>query len=113
MVRNMLLVLQSGGRLAAADGQRVNGVYTLRKAAYTGCAVEDHEGCPKEPTWQIKAVRVVYDPVKARVKYSNASVELFRPEERRVGKECVSTCRSRWSPHHSKKKKLTTASIDQ
>ncbi|BAI97387.1 LPS-assembly protein LptD [Sphingobium sp. TA15] len=77
MVRNMLLVLQSGGRLAAADGQRVNGVYTLRKAAYTGCAVEDHEGCPKEPTWQIKAVRVVYDPVKARVKYSNASVELF------------------------------------
>src|SRR3546814_15822543 len=23
-----------------------------------------------------------------------------RPEERRVGKECVSTCRSRWSPYH-------------
>src|SRR3546814_11520007 len=23
-----------------------------------------------------------------------------RSEERRVGKECVSTCRSRWSPHH-------------
>src|SRR3546814_18365281 len=23
-------------------------------------------------------------------------------EERRVGKECVSTCRSRWSPYHSK-----------
>src|SRR3546814_19360922 len=28
-----------------------------------------------------------------------------RSEERRVGKECVSTCRSRWSPAHSKKKK--------
>src|SRR3546814_15096116 len=28
----------------------------------------------------------------------------FRSEERRVGKECVSTCRSRWSPDHSKKK---------
>src|SRR3546814_13547767 len=25
-----------------------------------------------------------------------------RSEERRVGKECVSTCRSRWSPYHSK-----------
>src|SRR3546814_15095758 len=25
---------------------------------------------------------------------------LNRSEERRVGKECVSTCRSRWSPHH-------------
>src|SRR3546814_13691213 len=24
----------------------------------------------------------------------------FRPEERRVGKECVSTCRSRGSPYH-------------
>src|SRR3546814_12351486 len=27
-----------------------------------------------------------------------------RSEERRVGKECVSTCRSRWSPYHEKKK---------
>src|SRR3546814_15031897 len=29
----------------------------------------------------------------------------LRSEERRVGKECVSTCRSRWSPYHSKKEK--------
>src|SRR3546814_14734001 len=27
-----------------------------------------------------------------------------RSEERRVGKECVSTCRSRWTPYHYKKK---------
>src|SRR3546814_16514451 len=27
-----------------------------------------------------------------------------RSEARRVGKECVSTCRSRWSPYHQKKK---------
>src|SRR3546814_20560804 len=26
--------------------------------------------------------------------------EVLRSEERRVGKECVSTCRSRWSPYH-------------
>src|SRR3546814_13758362 len=26
-----------------------------------------------------------------------------RSEERRVGKACVSTCRSRWSPYHEKK----------
>src|SRR3546814_14201080 len=25
---------------------------------------------------------------------------IVRSEERRVGKECVSTCRSRWSPYH-------------
>src|SRR3546814_20165831 len=27
----------------------------------------------------------------------------WRSEERRVGKECVSTCRSRWSPYHYNK----------
>src|SRR3546814_18232791 len=30
-----------------------------------------------------------------------------RSEVCRVGKECVSTCRSRWSPYHYKKKKYT------
>src|SRR3546814_42397 len=29
-----------------------------------------------------------------------AVVDIDRSEERRVGKECVSTCRSRWSPYH-------------
>src|SRR3546814_14612664 len=33
---------------------------------------------------------------------------LGRSEERRVGKECVSTCRSRRSPYHSIKKKTNT-----
>src|SRR3546814_19634223 len=31
-----------------------------------------------------------------------------RSEERRVGKECVSTCRSRWSPYNYKKKQTNT-----
>src|SRR3546814_18684658 len=38
--------------------------------------------------------------------YSPLDVGLLmmpRSEERRVGKECVSTCRSRWSPYHYKK----------
>src|SRR3546814_7771807 len=29
-----------------------------------------------------------------------AAGQAERSEERRVGKECVSTCRSRWSPYH-------------
>src|SRR3546814_8851153 len=29
-----------------------------------------------------------------------ALLSFIRSEERRVGKECVSTCRSRWSPYH-------------
>src|SRR3546814_20894657 len=32
-----------------------------------------------------------------------AAFLLYRSEERSVGKECVSTCRSWWSPYHSKK----------
>src|SRR3546814_12803264 len=32
--------------------------------------------------------------------------DVLRSEARRVGQECVSTCRSRWSPFHYKKKQL-------
>src|SRR3546814_13916798 len=32
--------------------------------------------------------------------YGDPAFDLARSEERRVGKECVSTCRSRWSPYH-------------
>src|SRR3546814_1157046 len=31
---------------------------------------------------------------------SKDEAALARSEERRVGKECVSTCRARWSPYH-------------
>src|SRR3546814_20934593 len=33
-------------------------------------------------------------------------MEIMRSEERRVGKECVSKCRSRWSPTHYNKKNV-------
>src|SRR3546814_19726955 len=46
--------------------------------------------------------------IEAQARYqqsgrAGASAEALsnsRSEERRVGKECVSTCRSRWSPYH-------------
>src|SRR3546814_14511406 len=34
-----------------------------------------------------------------------AQLAFIRSEERRVGKECVRTCRSRWAPSHLKKNK--------
>src|SRR3546814_20236540 len=46
-------------------------------------------------------------PVENRIRLLSEVTEALiavRSEERRVGKECVSTCRSRWSPYHSKKK---------
>src|SRR3546814_1234598 len=35
-----------------------------------------------------------------QAKLEEVAAALARPEERRVGKECVSTGRSRWSPNH-------------
>lgn len=77
VVENLLLVLERGGRLAAQRGVTENEVITLNRAAYSPCAVEDSEGCPKQPTWQIRAVQVVYDPHRRRVTYKGARVELF------------------------------------
>src|SRR3546814_13101061 len=37
-----------------------------------------------------------------RTERSPPAVLMDRSEERRVGKECVSTCRSRWAPYHYK-----------
>src|SRR3546814_12172850 len=37
--------------------------------------------------------------------------DLIRSEERRVGKECVSTCRSRWSPCREKRKQRIITKI--
>src|SRR3546814_4703906 len=40
------------------------------------------------------------DLVKVKTNWTSCWLEKIRSEERRVGKECVSTCRSRWSPYH-------------
>src|SRR3546814_17045574 len=51
-------------------------------------------------TMQALSGRPVYlDAWDARVPNSMAHINLTRTEERRVGKEGVSTCRSRWSPY--------------
>src|SRR3546814_2285702 len=47
-------------------------------------------------TW-IFPVRPSMRLIADTILFSN---EHTRSEERRVGKECVSTCRSRWSPYH-------------
>src|SRR3546814_9038164 len=41
--------------------------------------------------------RITKDDVVAAAQKGGSTA---RSEERRVGKECVSTCRSRWSPYH-------------
>jgi len=77
VIENLLLVLNDGGRLAAARGVRQNGRSTLDKAVYTPCSVVDSHGCPKEPIWKISAVRVVHDPVKHRISYDGARISFL------------------------------------
>lgn len=77
-VANMLVVLEQGGRLAAAKGTReTDGTVILDRAAYTPCSVTNAAGCPKEPSWKITAVRVTYRPDRKRVYYSGGSLHLF------------------------------------
>src|SRR3546814_15065962 len=49
---------------------------------------------------------MVFRPINEcrRLADKRPSQSVGRSEERRVGKECVSTCRSRWGPCHEKKK---------
>ena len=78
VVDNLLLVLEDGSRLAARKGERfADGSLALDNAAYTACAVTTEDGCPKDPSWQIKAVKVKYDPIKKRVSYEGARIEIF------------------------------------
>lgn len=77
VVENLLVVLEGGGRLAAERGSRSDTLYRLDNAAYTACAVVDSNGCPKNPSWKVTAVRVVYDTERKRVFYQGARLSLF------------------------------------
>lgn len=77
-MQNLLLALRDGGRLAAMTGERdASGKVILTHAAYTGCAVENEDGCPKEPTWQVNATRVVYDPDRKEIRFKGARLKVF------------------------------------
>src|SRR3546814_17562414 len=67
---------------------------------FVGCEVKDAIGHIQrlaEPTQrnQFLVTLASHCSGDARIPF-----DLVRSEERRVGKECVSTCRSRWSPYH-------------
>src|SRR3546814_3741907 len=55
-----------------------------------GSAISDAADTAAKPCYDQTALMRRYDVIS----------EICRSEERRVGKECVSTCRSRWAPYH-------------
>src|SRR3546814_17246506 len=42
----------------------------------------------------------VFEHIESQIKVTEKEIAYTRSEERRVGNECVSTCRSRWSPYN-------------
>ena len=46
------------------------------------------------------AIEILPPAEYLRMSYYERWLARMRSEERRVGKECVSLCRSRWSPYH-------------
>ncbi|MEO8175288.1 MAG: LPS assembly protein LptD [Sphingomicrobium sp.] len=76
-IENLLVVLDTGGRIAAARGKRTGNVTTLDNAIYSPCPVTTPAGCPHNPSWSITAARVIHDPVKNRVRFEGGRLQLF------------------------------------
>jgi LPS-assembly protein len=76
-IHNLLVVLESGGRIAAARGQRTGDVTTLENAIYSPCPVTSPTGCPRRPSWSITAARVINDPAHQRVQFRGGRLQLF------------------------------------
>ena len=76
-VDNLLIVLESGGRIAAQRGQRAGDLTTLENAIYSPCPVTTETGCPRNPSWAITAARVTYDPKAQRVRFRGGRMRIF------------------------------------
>src|SRR3546814_15785534 len=80
--------------LITADGGHRGGNIVDLKKAVDEALVHGCETLSKVLVLKRTGHDVGFDPAR----------DVWRSEERRVGKESVGTCRSRWAPYHDKKK---------
>src|SRR3546814_11849064 len=104
----------SSDLIAALDVEQLALIFAAiaeGNTATTGIAEQRLVDCygvhrhPREEGWSPRGLGdSVFAPNLPRRKCGDCEFEratqAARSEERRVGKECVSTCRSRWSPYH-------------
>ena len=76
-VENLLIVLESGGRIAAERATRTDGRTVLERAVYSPCPVLTPSGCPKDPSWKIVAARVIQDPDTKRIRFQGGRLNVF------------------------------------
>src|SRR3546814_16652530 len=86
------------GRSFAPGGDQVSGGGVVLGGSGAQHDVVDLDGVRATSDLGFELAQSVVDLVPALGELAD------RSEERRVGKECVSTCRSRWSPYQYKKK---------
>src|SRR3546814_20333441 len=99
-------------RLATiANGFAILGATGFRCLEHLG---SHREGRELHRGMLVDAVKPLVDPVQALVHGAERErvIGPFRSDERRVGQECVSTCRSRWSPYHLQKNNDYKKTID-
>ena len=77
MIDNMLIVLIDGSRISARRGVESNDISTFDNAAYSPCPVINSKGCPKNPSWKLSAVKIIYDPVRKRLQFKGARLDMF------------------------------------
>ena len=76
-IANLMIVLESGGRIAASRGSRQGDVTILENAIYSPCPVTTETGCPRDPSWAITAARVIHDPAAERVRFIGGRLQIF------------------------------------
>src|SRR3546814_20821085 len=87
------------GDWAGAMAEIAGHIKTLRGRGATRIVIAAHSmGCPAALGYAARHGEDVDALVLMATGHTPAGY--YRSEERRVGKECVSACRSRWSPDH-------------
>ena len=76
-IDNLLLVLDTGGRVAAQRGSRVNGATILDNAIYTGCPVTTDCGKEKKPSWTITAARITRSADGKSIKFTGGRLNVL------------------------------------
>ena len=79
-------------RLLMERGEIINRLISVKNSQETGSAFR--------PAREADMMRRLVKRHKGRLPLDTAESIWRRSEERRVGKECYSPCRSRWSPYH-------------
>lgn len=76
-IDNLLLALESGGRIAARSAERSDGDLVLNDAIYSPCGEIGPGGCSKPSSWKIRAARVIRDDETGSIRFEGGQLQLF------------------------------------